>query len=369
MRLKADALVERHVARSVDTGPLGLRPRHVDAESQAGNPSADQVRRARPVQTQREIGLASREVVLSRIADQRELELRHRLEQWTQRRQDHVRRQQICGRHADGAPELEVLSPREPRDLVDARADRLHRLEQRLAEPRQDVAARVSQEESRPERALQSGAWAERVAVPVRSLFLLPDDVCDEDGSQLPLNPITAWGLLDVANLQPGQWVGLTAPASSVSQIVAALAAMRRVRVLPIENTKPLDEAARVRSLTEGQGLAALLDSVGGPLVQALFGVLAPGATLVAYGTMSDEAIVVRNATLIYSNLTWRGFGIDRWLSGLDAPSRTQMLQALCEAMRAKRLPLPVPARFPLADIREALRLSEVPATGKILLE
>jgi NADPH:quinone reductase-like Zn-dependent oxidoreductase len=212
------------------------------------------------------------------------------------------------------------------------------------------------------------GAWAERVAVPVERTFAVPEAVSDDDASQLPLNPITAWGLLSMANVRPGDWVGLTAPRSSVSQLVVALADMRGVRTLPIETTTDGDLAAKARARSEGKGLAALLDSVGGSMVERLFGAMQPGATIIAYGTMSDELISLRNATLIYANLTWRGFGIDRWLEEITPDSRARMLEALHEAMRNKRLPLPVRARFPLADFQRAIVAAQELEPGKVLL-
>src|SRR5262249_42511440 len=157
------------------------------------------------------------------------------------------------------------------------------------------------------------------------------------------------WGLLHMADVKAGEWVGLTAPSSSVSQLVVALANMRGVRTIAIEAGAGAGIPEGVRKQTGGDGLSALLDSVGGPLVAALFPALRPGATIVAYGTLSAEPILVRNATLIYQNLTWRGFGIDRWLADIDAGERAHMLEALLDAIRAGRLPLPVHAQFPLA--------------------
>jgi NADPH:quinone reductase-like Zn-dependent oxidoreductase len=198
--------------------------------------------------------------------------------------------------------------------------------------------------------------------------FAIPDDVPDDDAAQLPLNPLTAWGLLDVANVKPGDWVGLTAPRSSVSRLVEALADMRGVRTLPIETTES-SLADEVRSRTEGRGLAALLDSVGGSMVERLLAAMQPGGTIIAYGTMSDELVSLRNATLIYANLTWRGFGIDRWLADVTPDGRARMLEALHDAMRAKRLPLPVRARFTLADFRRAVHAAHEERLGKVLLQ
>ena len=72
-------------------------------------------------------------------------------------------------------------------------------------------------------------------------------------------------------------------------------------------------------SIAGGRPITALLDSVGGPNTPKLFPALAPGARIIAYGVQDREPAAVTNAMLIYSNLTWKGFGIDRWLSEFPA--------------------------------------------------
>jgi len=132
------------------------------------------------------------------------------------------------------------------------------------------------------------------------------------------------------------------------------------------ENAPELAE--RVRALTGGAGLSALIDCVGGPLVSALFPALRPGATLVAYGTLSPEPMIVKNATLVYGNLTWRGFGIDRWFNGLSADEVSRMTRALWSGIARGRLPLPVQARVALGDFAEGLRLAVAGGPGKVMI-
>jgi len=214
------------------------------------------------------------------------------------------------------------------------------------------------------------GAWAELVAVPVARVLAAPDDVSIEDTAQLPLNPVTAWGLLQMADVKGPAWIGLTAPSSSVAKLVSALAAMRGLRT--VEITASAEElplvAEKVRAATGGEGLTALIDCVGGPLVDRLFPALRQGATLVAYGTLSSEPAAVPNAALVYSNLTWKGFGIDRWLEGLRSTERAEMLSTLWNALREGRLPLPVGARVPLSEFARALDVAASGAAGKVLL-
>jgi NADPH:quinone reductase-like Zn-dependent oxidoreductase len=184
------------------------------------------------------------------------------------------------------------------------------------------------------------GAWAELVAVPVERVYLAPEDASIDDAAQLPVNPMTAWGLLQVAEAKAPAAIGLTAPRSSVAKIVAVLAAERGLRTIdlaPVPEELPA-LAERVRVATGGEGLAALLDCVGGPIVTHLFPALRPGATVVAYGVSSREPASVTNATLVYSNLTWRGFGIDRWCSPPSGP-RSASAASRSPSARACRSP------------------------------
>jgi NADPH:quinone reductase-like Zn-dependent oxidoreductase len=227
------------------------------------------------------------------------------------------------------------------------------------------------------------GAWAELACVPVERIFQIPDGVPSEVGAQFVVNPITAWGLLEMAGAEPGEWIGLTAASSSVAAIVSALAEERGLRVVGIARAGSLAELAshvqgvaedepelaeRVRAITGGAGLSALIDCVGGPLVSTLFPALRPGATIVAYGTLSPEPMLVKNATLVYGNLTWRGFGIDRYSAGLSQDQVKQMTRALWAGIKSGRVPLPVQARVALPDFAEGLRLAMAGGPGKVTI-
>ena len=72
---------------------------------------------------------------------------------------------------------------------------------------------------------------------------------------------------------------------------------------------------------------------------------------------------------LIYSNLVWKGFGIDWWLSRRSPAALTSILTGLWPLIRQDALPLPVGATFALADFRKALTADAEPGRrGKVLL-
>ncbi len=230
------------------------------------------------------------------------------------------------------------------------------------------------------------GAWAELAAVPAERLIAVPDGVADDAACQVSLNPLTAFGLLDEAAVKSGDWILLTAAASTVSNLVAGIAQARGIKVIGLVRGAAVDAKARARAdhilsvadpdltatidaLTGGRRIEALFDSVGGPILPKLFAALAPGARIVAYGVQDREPAAVTNAMLIYSNLTWKGFGIDRWLSLTPADVRNRLVEELWSLIGRRVLPLPVASRHPLADFQAALAADAKPGrTGKVLL-
>jgi NADPH:quinone reductase-like Zn-dependent oxidoreductase len=230
------------------------------------------------------------------------------------------------------------------------------------------------------------GSWAELACVPLERLIAVPPGVTDEAACQISLNPMTALGLLDQAKAAPGDWILLTAATSTVANLVASIARRRGINVIGLVrgdaadnksrtladhviSTSDPDLASKIKAMTDDRGADGLLDSVGGPGVTKLFAMLAPGAHVVAYGVQDREPAAVTNAMLIYSNLTWTGFGIDRWLSECLPAAKAKMIDELWSMVEDKLLPLPVASTHGLDQFREALAAdARQGRTGKVLL-
>src|ERR1700690_1619056 len=67
------------------------------------------------------------------------------------------------------------------------------------------------------------GSWAEIAAVPVSRIVGVPADIAPDTACQVSLNPVTAWALLDEANVDAGNWIMLTAATSTVSNLIAEI--------------------------------------------------------------------------------------------------------------------------------------------------
>jgi NADPH:quinone reductase len=230
------------------------------------------------------------------------------------------------------------------------------------------------------------GSWAEIAAVPVTQIVEVPADIAPDTACQVSLNPVTAWALLDEANVGAGDWIMLTAAMSTVSNLIAEIARKRGLRMIGLVrgdvgaaaertgadlvlSTADPEIANKVAAATGEQRVSALLDSVGGALLPTLFTMLAPGARIIAYGVQDREAASITNAMMVYSNLIWKGFGIDRWLSGQAPAVRQAMFDDLWSMIRNGVLSLPVAARHPLERFLEAIAEDSRPKRmGKVII-
>jgi NADPH:quinone reductase len=229
------------------------------------------------------------------------------------------------------------------------------------------------------------GTWAEYALVPGHRLIPVPDDIADDAAAQFSLNPVTAYALLESARVDVGDIVVVTAAASTVAGLVRALAHERGASVFGvvrgdagrIEASFPAgafsdsdpDLATAIQTRAAGRRVAAVIDCVGGPIVSTLLPAISPTGTIIAYGVLDSRPALVTNASMIYANLTWTGFGIDRWLDQREMHERNAAFDHLWNEIRRGVLTLPVASHHPLRDLDAALSDAERPQLrGKVLL-
>ncbi|HKC59721.1 MAG TPA: alcohol dehydrogenase catalytic domain-containing protein [Myxococcales bacterium] len=227
------------------------------------------------------------------------------------------------------------------------------------------------------------GAWAERAVAPAERVYAVPDDIADEVACQFPLNPLTAWGLLDVCSLSSGVRVLATAGRSVTAALLAALARRRGIQLVRVARRDrgyavvgeeepgrtPASLSELLGALAAEKPFDAGLDAVGGPNTLALIGAIARGGQLVSYGVLDDAPFPIRASTVLYRNLTWRGFGIDRYLRELPAGALAEATPVLWDVLRRDPACAPVSARYPLSEFRTAIGVAQqAGGGGKVIL-
>lgn len=228
--------------------------------------------------------------------------------------------------------------------------------------------------------------WAEYVTVPSHKLTILPDSFPTDKASQFSLNPITAKALIQESNLKEGDWLILTAGASSVSKLIIQLLRTKNIKTIAIvrdiEDTKILktlgvdivlrtDEnvGELIPSIIDEGRVQTVIDAIGGNQTSDLIKVISPNGYLLLYGLQSQDNVQFHNADLIFKNLTIKGFGIDEWLSHQSNQYLQQMKQDLIADIESSHFIMPVDSVWKIQDFQNAfLHLEANKLEGKVLL-
>ena len=145
------------------------------------------------------------------------------------------------------------------------------------------------------------GAAAEYVAVPAADLAAKPRSISHTETATLPLAALTAWqALVDYAGLEPGERVLVHGGAGGVGAFAVQLAAILGAHVTA---TGRAQDAAFVRSLgaesfvnsadgvlqDQVSGLDVIINTVGGAVLAASYGLLRAEGRLVTLGAPPSE--------------------------------------------------------------------------------
>ena len=231
-----------------------------------------------------------------------------------------------------------------------------------------------------------SGSWRQHLCVPAASLVCLPDSLSPELAAQLSINPATAWRMLhDFVSLQPGDWVVQNASNSAVGRCLIQIAKARGWKTLNFvrrpELVEELLQAGGDRVIVESEtasdeAKAALgksrpklgINAVGGESALRVANLVAPAGQVITYGAMARQPLKVPNALLIFKNIAFRGFWLTAWRQSASAADVAAMMQELIGMAQKGQFDLPVAARYPLAQFREAVEAAlSSGRSGKIL--
>ncbi|MFD5315924.1 medium chain dehydrogenase/reductase family protein [Streptomyces sp. NPDC127098] len=248
---------------------------------------------------------------------------------------------------------------------------------------------------------LKVGGWASHVLVDAADVVPVPDGIGAAEAETLVVNGVTAWQMLHrEARVRAGQTVLVLGANGGVGSVLVQLAhaagarvigtaaarhhdALRARGVSPVDH-RTEDVAARVRELAP-DGVHAVFDHVGGRGIVDSWRLLAPGGTLVSYGTAATRddtgskqwpvlkllgrvwlwnALPNRRRAHFYNLWAGRALARDRFRARLRAD-----LTEVFEALRRGDITAQIAAQLPLSRVADALRLAESGTVlGKVVL-
>ncbi len=226
------------------------------------------------------------------------------------------------------------------------------------------------------------GTAAEFIVVPSAQAVPLPDNIDYTVGACLGIPALTAWQAVHLAAISSDSTVLIHGGAGSVAQIAIQLAKLKGARILTtvdgadkaakaqaagaseiieidLKNYRTENMVNRVKELTHGHGVDAIIEVNFAANAILIPGLLRPHGTAVVYGiTGSDVSIqarwMVRNSTTLRFFLVY----------DLNQEDRATAIKEITELLRTSRLTHTIGARSPLDQI---VRAHESVGTGKVV--
>jgi NADPH2:quinone reductase len=230
------------------------------------------------------------------------------------------------------------------------------------------------------------GALAERALAVEDYLIRLPDHVSYEAGAAIFTNYSTAWFALDQAAVRPGQTVLVTGAAGGVGTSVLDLGPVFGCQTIALVSSDAKEELARqcgadhvlrtdgpwleqVREITEGHGVDAFIDMVGGDQFLDTVRALRIGGHGIIVGFAGGSIPEIKVNRLLLRNLTLTGLAMD--VMDTEYPGTlARVRNAVQELLDAGQLHPAIAATYPMDEVVDALTaIEQRQALGKVVVQ
>ncbi len=208
------------------------------------------------------------------------------------------------------------------------------------------------------------GSYAEYVAAPATAVAVIPNGTSFEQAASVPLGSLTAWHVVEDAELKPGQKVVVIGAAGGVGLFAVQFARARGAKVYGVASrgnlefvrslgAEPVDYTAGPVS-AQVKDADVVIDTVGGEALEAGFSLVRKrGLLLTVAGRPSEEKA--------------KEMGITAKASGNRS---SEPLAGIAEMLAAGRLIVSPGKVFPLSEAAAAQDLSQAGhGRGRILLK
>jgi trans-2-enoyl-CoA reductase len=231
------------------------------------------------------------------------------------------------------------------------------------------------------------GTWTTHLLANAKQLTPLPAGMDVQQQAMMTVNPPTALLLLsEFVKLERGDWVIQNAANSAVGGYLVQIARKRGLKTVNIVRrdsaVQPLVDAGgdvvlvegkdlqkRVAEATGGGQIRLGMDAIGGVATERLARSVANGGTVVNYGLLSGENCQLSGASLVFRDLTLRGFWLATWYKEASAEQRGVVFAKLGQMIAEGSLSARIQAAYPIEKISKAVAVAAAGGRdGKILI-
>jgi trans-2-enoyl-CoA reductase len=230
------------------------------------------------------------------------------------------------------------------------------------------------------------GTWRELAVIAAEKLVAVPSEIERIQAAMLKVNPITAWRMIhDFVSLQPGDWLIQNAANSGAGQCAIQIAHELGYKTVNVVRRAELVEELRSLGgdvvLVDGESLRdevaaatgkapirLALNAVGGENALRVAKCLASDGTMVTYGAMSLEPLSIPNGMLIFKNLRFTGFWVNKWYDAATPAERAETFAPLFDMAKRGLLRTKVEKTYSLSEAQAAIaHASQNKRSGKIV--
>jgi mitochondrial enoyl-[acyl-carrier protein] reductase / trans-2-enoyl-CoA reductase len=230
------------------------------------------------------------------------------------------------------------------------------------------------------------GTWREVAVVAAEKLVTTPPEIEPIQAAMLKVNPITAWRMIhDFVSLRPGDWLIQNAANSGAGECVIQIARELGIKTVNVVRRAELVEELRslggdaavvdgenlrdeVAKATDKAPIRLALNAVGGDNALRVAKCLASDGTMVTYGAMSLQPLSIPNGMLIFKNLRFTGFWVNKWYEAATPQQRAETFAPLFEMAKRGLLRTKVEKTYPLSEAQAAIaHASQNKRGGKIV--
>jgi NADPH:quinone reductase-like Zn-dependent oxidoreductase len=190
---------------------------------------------------------------------------------------------------------------------------------------------------------VNSGAWAQRVAVPTEYLAELPEGVSFEQAAALPVAGLTALRSLEQGGFILDKRVLVTGASGGVGRFAIQLAHLAGAHVTAVaRRTAGLLELGADEVLSEleadGPDFEVILDAIGGPVLGICLQRVAPRGTVVSFASTLTESVTYPTRELFSRAPGARLYGLYIFAELQHTRSASADLRRLADLVAAGRL-------------------------------
>ena len=230
------------------------------------------------------------------------------------------------------------------------------------------------------------GTWREIAVIAADKVVAVPKEIEPIQAAMLKVNPITAWRMIhDFVSLRKGDWLIQNAANSGAGQCVIQIARELRLKTVNVVRRPELVEELRslggdvvlvdgdnlrnqVAAATAKAPIRLALNAVGGENGLRVAKCLASDGTMVTYGAMSLQPLSIPNGMLIFKNLRFTGFWVNKWYEAATPQQRTETFAPLFEMAKRGLLRTKVEPTYSLSEAGAAIaHASQNKRSGKIV--